>query len=92
MRAAGHNERCRDCKEEIENLLATMFDDVQVNYDISLPARLEEYLDAKGLAKRGQFGSAMPRNLVGTTPTEVIVSHEPRIEPCGVPGNGWADA
>ena len=45
MRAAEHNERCRECKEVIKNLLATIFDDVQVNYDISLPARLEDYLD-----------------------------------------------
>lgn len=45
MRASGHNEHCRDCKKVIKNLLATIFDDVQVNYDINLPARLEDYFD-----------------------------------------------
>jgi len=38
-----HNERCRDCKENIHSLLATIFDEVQVNYDIDLPSRIEEY-------------------------------------------------
>ncbi len=38
-----HNERCRDCKKSIENLLATIFDEVQVNYDIDFPSRIEDY-------------------------------------------------
>lgn len=38
-----HNERCRDCKERIHSLLATIFDEVQVNYDINLPSRIEDY-------------------------------------------------
>jgi len=38
-----HNERCRNCKESIRNLLAKIFDEVQVNYDIDLPSRVEDY-------------------------------------------------
>ena len=45
MSAIRHNERCRDCKEAIKNLLATIFHDVEVNYDINLPAKLEDYSD-----------------------------------------------
>ena len=45
MRTRVHNERCRDCKETIKNLLAAIFDDVEINYDINLPARLDDYLD-----------------------------------------------
>jgi hypothetical protein len=45
MRTKIHNERCRDCKESIKNMLAAIFDDVEVNCDINLPARLMDYLD-----------------------------------------------
>lgn len=45
MRITKHNERCRGCKEAIANLLATIFGEVQINHDIDLPARLEDYLD-----------------------------------------------
>lgn len=38
-----HNERCRECKQGIQSLLATVFDDVQVNYDIDFPSRIEHY-------------------------------------------------
>lgn len=38
-----HNERCRDCKESIQSLLATIFVEVKVNYDIDLPSRIEDY-------------------------------------------------
>lgn len=43
MMTKAHNERCRDCKESIKNLLATIFDEIQVNYDIDLPSRVEDY-------------------------------------------------
>jgi hypothetical protein len=43
MGAIRHNERCRDCKESIKNLLAAIFHDVEVSYDINLPAKLEDY-------------------------------------------------
>jgi len=36
-----HNERCRVCKENLHILLATLFDGVQVNYDIDFPSRIE---------------------------------------------------
>lgn len=45
MSATRHSERCRDCKEGIKNLLVAIFDDVKVNYDINLPAKLEDYSD-----------------------------------------------
>lgn len=37
-----HNERCRDCKENLHRLLATIYDGVQVNYDIDFPSRIED--------------------------------------------------
>ena len=37
-----HNERCRDCKENLYILLATLFDRVQANYDIDIPSRIED--------------------------------------------------
>jgi len=43
MRTKNHNERCRDCKESVKNLLITIFGSVEVNYDIDLPPRLEDY-------------------------------------------------
>lgn len=43
MRAEAHNERCKDCKESIKRLLSVIFDDVEENYNINLPSRLEDY-------------------------------------------------
>lgn len=43
MRTKAHNERCRDCKENVRNLLAAMFGKVEVNYDLNLPCKLEDY-------------------------------------------------
>lgn len=37
-----HNERCKDCKENIRSLLAAIYDEVQVNYDIDLPSKIED--------------------------------------------------
>lgn len=45
MSAIRHNERCRDCKEGIKNLLAAILEDVEVNSNINLPARLEDCSD-----------------------------------------------
>ena len=39
----------------------------------------------------GQCGLAMSRSLVGASPTWVVVSREPSIEPCGTHGNGRVD-
>jgi len=49
-------------------------------------------LPPNGKRKRGQCGLARPHVLAGESPAWVIASHEPSIEPCGLPGNGWADA
>ena len=43
MRIKSHNERCRDCKESVKDLLIATFGSVEVNYDIDLPSRLEDY-------------------------------------------------
>jgi hypothetical protein len=45
MRTKRHNERCRDCKERVTNLLDAIFGKVEVNYDISLPSKLGDYSD-----------------------------------------------
>ena len=38
------------------------------------------------------YAKLTPRSLVGESPTWVIVSREPSIEPCCATGNGCADA
>lgn len=37
-----HNERCRDCKENLHSLLAAIHEGVQVNYDIDFPSKMED--------------------------------------------------
>lgn len=44
-----HNERCRDCKLTVGNMLATLFGSVHVNWDLDLPCRLDDYANT-GLA------------------------------------------
>src|SRR5262245_361237 len=40
-----HNERCRDCKKSIRDLLAAVFGmvEVKVSCDLNRPCRLEDY-------------------------------------------------
>ena len=38
-----HNERCKKCKESIQNLLTETYGSVHSNIDIDLPAKLENY-------------------------------------------------
>ncbi len=45
VRTKNHNERCKDCKERVKQLLEAIFGNVEVNYDLKLPARLEGYSD-----------------------------------------------
>jgi len=45
-----HNERCRKCKETIHRLLLGIFGEVEVNYDIGLPSRVEDYSDTHAYA------------------------------------------
>lgn len=40
-----HNERCRDCKENFHSLLAMIYEDVRVNYDIDFPSKIEDLRD-----------------------------------------------
>lgn len=40
-----HNERCPDCKQTVGTMLAALFGRVEVNWDLNLPSRLEEYLN-----------------------------------------------
>lgn len=42
-----HNERCRDCKKSVGNLLAATFGDVKVNWDLELPCRMADYKNTK---------------------------------------------
>src|SRR5690554_5513284 len=42
-RKKAHNERCRECKENVHRLLLTLFEEVEENGDIDLPAGLEDY-------------------------------------------------
>lgn len=38
-----HNERCKDCKRRVLELLQTLYPDVVVNYDLNLPCKLDDY-------------------------------------------------
>jgi hypothetical protein len=40
-----HNERCRDCKQSVRNLLAASFGTVEVNWDLCLPCNMGDYKD-----------------------------------------------
>lgn len=43
MGGRNHNERCRDCKERVKYLLFALFGQVEGNWDLDLPCRLEDY-------------------------------------------------
>jgi hypothetical protein len=38
-----HNERCKDCKKRIFELLTKIYGEVKEGYNLNLPAHLEEY-------------------------------------------------
>jgi hypothetical protein len=40
-----HNERCRDCKERVRTMLSALFGRVEANWDLNLPARLDDYTE-----------------------------------------------
>lgn len=39
----GHNERCKDCKKTVKELLAELFGEVIRNYNLDLPSRIDGY-------------------------------------------------
>ncbi|MEI6334081.1 MAG: hypothetical protein WCS87_05940 [Methylococcaceae bacterium] len=45
IRVKQHNERCRDCKLTVSNMLAGLFGKVQDNWDLNLPCRLADYIN-----------------------------------------------
>lgn len=49
MNRIKHNERCRDCKLAVRNMLTTLFGSVYVEWDLNLPCRLDDYINT-GLA------------------------------------------
>lgn len=38
-----HNERCKNCKRNVELLLRNAFENVETNYNLTLPSRVEGY-------------------------------------------------
>lgn len=62
MRMAKHNERCRGCKDAIANLLAATFGQIEINYDIDLPARLEDYYETSIYADLAPIYKALQSN------------------------------
>lgn len=40
-----HNERCRDCKSTVHNMLEALFGSVKDNWDLKLPSRLDDYIN-----------------------------------------------
>ena len=45
MRKKAHYERCRDCKKSVRKLLEKFFGKVEINYDVNLPSKIEDYLN-----------------------------------------------
>lgn len=43
---ARHNERCKNCKIAVEKLLNAIFGDVRTNYNLNLPAKVNDYFDS----------------------------------------------
>tara|TARA_B100001142_G_C14046766_1_gene544259 strand:+ start:115 stop:699 length:585 start_codon:yes stop_codon:yes gene_type:complete len=43
---ARHNERCKNCKIAVEKLLNAIFGDVRTNYNLNLPAKVNDYSDS----------------------------------------------
>lgn len=44
--ARQHNERCKDCKKRVKELIAALYGQVKENFDLDLPCRLEGYSGA----------------------------------------------
>jgi len=42
----GHNERCKDCKQHVLELLMNIFGEVKQNYNLNLPSQPESYIDS----------------------------------------------
>ena len=38
-----HNERCKACKITVANLLAEMYGEIKLNYNLNVPCRIEDY-------------------------------------------------
>jgi hypothetical protein len=38
-----HDERCHDCKDRVRMLLTAIFDRVEANWDLDLPAKVADY-------------------------------------------------
>ncbi len=42
----GHNERCKDCKQHVFELLSNIFGDVKRNYNLNLPSKPDSYINS----------------------------------------------
>lgn len=42
-----HNERCPKCKQSVKDLLDALFGNVEVNWDLNIGCKLEDYKDRK---------------------------------------------
>jgi hypothetical protein len=59
-----HNERCCECKISVRNMLAALFGCVEVNWDLNLPCRLEDYRNTSLASILGEIHEAL-ENLRG---------------------------
>lgn len=57
-----HNERCRDCKENVRNLLAALLGAVEVNWDLDLPGKLEDFTNTSLYDSLGIVHEALQKN------------------------------
>ena len=39
-----HNERCKDCKTRVEELLNLLYEEVIANYNLNLPSKVDAYI------------------------------------------------
>ena len=47
MNRKSHNERCPECKQSVNRLLAALFGVVEVNWDLNIACRLDDYKNTK---------------------------------------------
>jgi len=54
-----HNERCPKCKQSVKRLLAALFGGVEVNWDLNIACRLDDYKNSKFYGDLEQIYAAL---------------------------------
>lgn len=57
-----HNQRCPNCKQQVRNLLVALFGVVEVNWDLDIPCRLEDYINTSLYDIMGPIHEALKKH------------------------------